>query len=349
MASVWDGVHGQERAVAALVGAAAHPVHAYLFVGPPGSTQRAAARAFAALLLTGGTDDPELRDARLALRGEHPDVREVERVGASISKEQVTEIIRQASMAPVEGARQVMILHELHRLDANAAARLLKTVEEPPPATVFVILADTITPDLVTIASRCVQVDFGPVPSEVIERVLVAEGAPPDAAATAAAAATGNLERARLLVGDPDLQHRREVFAGVPRRLDGTGHLVVAVCHELFALIDTAAAPLTERQAAEIAALDADAKATGERGGRRKSVEERHRRELRRHRTDELRSGLATMAASYRDALVDVSPHARPDALAEAVMRIHRTIETLDRNPNEMLQLQHLLLDLPSL
>ena len=71
--SVWDGVVGQPRAVDQLTRAAAAPVHAYLFVGPAGSTKDEAARAFAALLLT-GVDDAESRDARLALAGEHPDV-----------------------------------------------------------------------------------------------------------------------------------------------------------------------------------------------------------------------------------------------------------------------------------
>ena len=49
MSGLWDGVVGQDRAVARLVSCAAAPVHAYLFVGPPGCTKDVAARAFAAL------------------------------------------------------------------------------------------------------------------------------------------------------------------------------------------------------------------------------------------------------------------------------------------------------------
>jgi DNA polymerase-3 subunit delta' len=74
VASVWDHVVGQPRAVRLLTDAARNPVHAYLLIGPSGSTKHEAARAFAALLLT-GADDPDQRDARLALAGEHPDVR----------------------------------------------------------------------------------------------------------------------------------------------------------------------------------------------------------------------------------------------------------------------------------
>ena len=139
--SVWADVVGQDRAVDALRRAAVAPVHAYLFVGPPGSTKDEAARAFAALLLT-GSETADTRDARLALAGEHPDVREVVRIGPAIAAEQAAEIVRQAALAPVEGSRKVLILHEFHLLDAVGAGRLLKTVEEPPASAHFIVLAD---------------------------------------------------------------------------------------------------------------------------------------------------------------------------------------------------------------
>ncbi|HTH06452.1 MAG TPA: hypothetical protein VL916_11310 [Ilumatobacteraceae bacterium] len=345
--SVWDGVVGQPRAVEQLQRAAEAPVHAYLFVGPPGSTKDEAARAFAALLLT-GFDDPDARDARLALAGEHPDVREVERTGARISAEQVADIIRAASLAPVEGSRKVMVLHEFHLLDANGAARLLKTIEEPPQSTVFIVLADQVPPEFVTIASRCVKIEFGSIDPAVVEHTLVAEGVAPGAAALAAASAAGDLTRARVLANDPALVERRQAFASVASRLDGTGATVVALCTELNGLIDGAATPLAERQANEVVVLEERVSALGERGSGRKQLEERHRRELRRHRTDELRSGLAVMAGSYRDALV-AGTAPRPDAAAQAVHRVHEALEALERNPNETLLLQSLLLDLPSL
>ena len=344
--SVWDGVVGQPRAVEQLSRAAGSAVHAYLFVGPPGSTKHEAARAFAALLLT-GHDDPDTRDSRLALAGEHPDVREVERTGARIVAEQIGEIIRNASMAPIEGARKVMVLHDFHLLDAQGAARLLKTLEEPPPSAVFLVLADQVPPELVTIASRCVRIDFSAIPRDVIRDRLVAEGAPAVAAEQAADAAEGNLTRARVLVTDTGLMARRQAFAAVPVRLDGTGTTVIALCNELNALIEAAAAPLAARQTEEAEALEARVAATGERGSGRKQMEERHKREQRRHRVDELRSGMSVMAGVYRDALV-AGTLPRPEAAVAAVQRIHTSLEALERNPNETLLLQALLLELPS-
>ena len=345
--SVWSEVVGQTLAVDRLTHVARDPVHAYMFVGPPGSTKDEASRAFAALLMA-GTDDPAQRDARLALAGEHPDVREILRQGARISKDQVGDIIRNASLAPVEGNRKVMILHEFHLLEAEGAARLLKTLEEPPASTIFIVLADQVTPELVTIASRCARITFAALSNEVVAARLVESGIDPQTAEIAAQAAEGNLTRAQVLATDEGLMARRDAFAGLAGRLDGTGNTVVTLCTEVLGLIDASAAPLASRQAEEIKALEARIAATGERGSGRKQIEDHHKRELRRHRVDELRSGLGVLAGSYRDALVR-GQLPRPDAGVAAVTRIHESLEAMERNPNEALLLQALLLDLPSL
>lgn len=346
--SIWDGVVGQPGALRLLQAAAAAPVHAYLLVGPPGSTKVEAARAFAAALVSPADDDPDDRDARLALAGEHPDVREIERVGAAISADQAREIVRLASLAPVEGERKVMILHEFHLLRPEGAALLLKTLEEPPASTVFIVLADFVPADLITISSRCVRVPFRPLSDDVISAQLRADGVPDDRVTSAVAAAGGDLDRARLLAADEALAARRDAFRDVPHRLDGSGRVVMEVVDELHALLEEAAAPLVARHDAEVAALDARAAQFGERGSGRKALEERHARELRRYRTDELRSGLAVVAGTYRDALV-ADPSHRPDELAGAVHRVIKALEGFELNPNEKLLMQSLLWDLPPL
>ena len=84
----------------------------------------------------------------------------------------------------------------------------------------------------------------------------------------------------------------------------------------------------------------------GERGSGRSQLEERHKRERRRLRTDELRLGLTTLQAGYRDALA--TGHGDMHAWLGAVDRLHEAAEALPRNPSEALLLQALLLDLPS-
>lgn len=343
---IWDDVVGQREAIGRLRASADRgAVHAYLFLGPAGSTKLQAARAFAARLMT-GAEDADTRDARLILRGEHPDVHEVRRTGAAINKDQADEIVRAASMSPAEGSSKVMILEEFHLLAANGAARLLKTIEEPPASTTFLILADFVPNDLITIRSRCASIDFRAIGPDVVAARLVAEGLDPAGAMTAARAAHGDLDRARVLATDPALAERRAAFAAAPHGLDGSGAVAIRTAGELLAMIDAAAAPLTIRHAAEIAELDARIKAHGERGSGKKQLDDRHKRELRRHRADELRSGLATMAATYRDTVTSAAT-ADVAACAAAVLRIHRSIETLDRNPNEKLLVESLLWSLP--
>jgi hypothetical protein len=106
--------------------------------------------------------------------------------------------------------------------------------------------------------------------------------------------------------------------------------------------------PLAERHEGEVDALNERIARYGERGSGKKALEDRHRREQRRHRVDELMAGLTVIAAVYRDALV-AGRVPRPDDVADAVARIHHSIEALERNPNEALLLQHLLWSLPVL
>jgi len=105
--------------------------------------------------------------------------------------------------------------------------------------------------------------------------------------------------------------------------------------------------PLEARQAAEADALAERVARTGERGSGRKELADRHKRELRRLRTDELRFGLAILSGAYRDALV--AGTAGATACANAVDALRIAAENLVRNPNEALLLQALLLRLPPL
>lgn len=342
---VWADVVGQPRGVAAMKAAAASPVHAYLLIGPRGSGKRALARAFAATLLSEGRDDPE-RQVELALREAHPDLIVVERVGASISAEQADDIVERANLTPIEGERKVLVLDEFHLVADRVGPKLLKTIEEPPSGTHFVVLAEQVPPRLITIASRCVCIEVDPVPEEAIVERLVREGVAKDLASQAAAAAAGDMARARVLATDERLALRREAWHRVPERLDGTGSSAVVVTDEMLAMIDDAMAPLLERQSIETAALADRVERQGERGSGRKELAERHKREQRRYRTDELRFGLLTLARHYRNRLAS-SPHPQ-DAIA-ALEAIADLSENLVRNPNERLQLQALLVTLGDL
>ena len=339
---LWAGVVGQPQAVAELVAAANNPVHAYLLVGPPGVGKAAAARAFAGALLSDGLDEPAAQRARhLALAGTHPDLTEVERTGNTVVAAQAEEIVRIASLSPVEGNRKVLLLNDFHLIEAAAAPKLLKTIEEPPPGTVFVILAEDVPPDLVTIASRCVRIDFGPVPKEAITGVLIAEGVEAAVATEVSEAARGSLARARLLAVDPQISHRRQAWRAVPGGFDGTGATAAALVDELTEMIDEAQLPLTDRQSVELEALAEREAETGTRGSGRRDLEARHKREARRHRNDELRFGLGELASVYRSQMATGEP-AQVGAAVQALDHIVDAQRALLRNPSETLLLQAL-------
>ena len=333
--SLWDDVVGQDDAVGVLRSSVADPVHAYLIIGPHGSGKRAVARAFAAALMGRGLDDDAAaRQARLVLARDHPDVFEFDPEGASLRMEEVGEILDRVMRSPIEGRGKVLILDGFERV-SGAAPRLLKPIEEPSDGTWFLILADDVPADLVTIASRCVRLDLGPVPDELVAERLQAEGIAPDRAAEAAAAAAGDLDRARLLATDERLTLRRDAWRSVPDRLDGTGARAVETADDLLAMIDDAMAPLLARQALEVEALDELVRVRGERGSGRKDLEAKHKREIRRYRTDQLRAGLADLSRRYRDEFVASGSPGAADALAA----LSQTGAGLVRNPTERLQL----------
>jgi len=346
-APVLDRVKGQPGATRLLRGSVGAPVHAYLFLGPPGTGRRDAAVAFAAALLCPDGGCGDCASCREALAGRHPDMEVIERVGPSISVDQAREVARMALRTPRAARYQVLVLVDFDLVE-KAAPALLKTIEEPPDTTVIILIAESIARPFVTIASRCLQVQFEPLADTAIVEVLLAEGVESATAASAAEAAGGRLDRARLLARDPGFAARLHRWRTVPNRLDGSGARLTELVDELLA---SAAEPLEvvrERQAEELARLQHEAEQRGEKViPRRGAIEDRHRRELRRVRTDELRAGLATLSSMYRERLSEPEvSFQRLKSTLSAITAIDEAATRLTRNVNETMLLQWLLLRL---
>ena len=348
-AEPWAGIIGQPEAKARLEVAAEAPVHAYLFLSTQGSGTLRTARAFAGLVLAADLEAEVDRDRAvgLAVAGKHPDVLVIEPQGAALRVSEAEEIIRAGLRTPVEGRRKVIVVTGAEAIEEAAVGKLLKVIEEPPPSAVFVLLAEEVPPEIVTIASRCVTVEFGPLPIVELEQALLALGVDGERATAAAAASGGDLDRAKLLATDDDLAARADRWQRVPAKLDGTGYVVTELVNEVRDGMDRAQGPLEARQALDLEELEARVEQLGERGSGRTELVARHKREVRRLRSDELRFGLATMARVYRDHLVDGSslPVTEAGALA-ALDAIQAGSENIIRNPNEALLLQELFLTL---
>jgi DNA polymerase-3 subunit delta' len=348
-------VVGQPAAVAALRWAARLPVHAYLLLGPPGCGTRPAARAFAAALLCPDGGCGTCRHCTRALDGTHPDLVSIERTGASLGIDEARRLVTLAQRRPLESARQVLVVGDVH-LAARSAPALLKTIEEPPPATVFVLLAEDLPPELTTVASRCVEVVFPPVPTAVVVAWLLDHGVAPERAAAVAEGAGGDLERARLLADDPGYAARLDLWRSVPELLDDTGAVAVSLAQSLLAATDAAVEPLRAEHADELARLEEESKSLKERAlPGRKDIIDHQRRQESRWRSDDLRAGLAVLARAYRHRLEaalargDEGPDGAAARCARAVDLITATAAAREHNPFESLLLQGLLVRLGTL
>ena len=180
---VFASVVGQPRAVEQLMAAVAAPVHAYIFVGPRGAGKRRAAAVFAGELVGRAEDRDRNRD--LAVREEHPDLVIFEPEGPSFRTVEADAVVVEASRASTEAGRKVILIDRFHDATPEAAAKLLKPIEEPPASIVFVLLSEEVPPEHVTIASRSTRIDFPAVTIPAITTALLDRGVPPDVAEAA--------------------------------------------------------------------------------------------------------------------------------------------------------------------
>ena len=132
--------------------------HAYAFVGPSGSGRFTTALAFASELL--GADatrnHPDLHVVSPTPPESNPKGARAIRIGA------IRELERRASLRPALAGRRVLILDEADRMTGDAPQAFLKFLEEPPPATVVVLVLSGVRTVPATVISRCQIVRFRP-------------------------------------------------------------------------------------------------------------------------------------------------------------------------------------------
>jgi DNA polymerase-3 subunit delta' len=360
----WAKVPGQDRAVTQLQRAAQRPVHAYLLVGPRGSGVEEAARCFAAALITSDTSTPEddERSWDLVLRGVHPDVVEIDPPATQIRIEDAQAVVDEVWRSPIEGERKVVVLFDAERLRLNEAAanKLLKTLEEPPPRAVIILVTSGADQLLPTIRSRCQRVDFAYLGADAVASALTADGIPAERAELLARLAGGRIDRARAL--DGRLGPVRDAFVTAAAAMDGTGGAVAQHAERVQMAIAEALVELESAQAVEAEQLGAELEAAGypERTQRAqlRRLDERHKRAHRRARIDALLEGITALETVYRDALggsadrrlnldrdvLVVNPRAASAALDACRDARHAIGEF---NPNETLLVERLFLHLP--
>lgn len=224
----FDQVRGQKRVVEILQRAIAQDrvPHAYLFCGPAGSGKMTVALALAAAIqctAAPGQGCGQCDSCARIAAGLHPDVQVLERQGAAqiIPIETIrTQVIPQLGKAPHEGAARIFLIEEAAALAGASANALLKTLEEPPRRTQFILC--TTAPDqlLPTIRSRCQRVTFSALGADLRAALRGGEEAAERVSALAealhGAATSADLDRLYHTAGDA-AGERAEVEAVLDR------------------------------------------------------------------------------------------------------------------------------------
>jgi len=236
----FDEVVGQQHVVRTLRNAVEQGKvhHAYLFVGSRGTGKTSMAKILARSLNCergGPTITPcgECESCLTIASGTSIDVIEMD-AASNRSVDDVRDLRERVAYAPTGGRWKVYILDEAHMLTKEAWNAFLKTLEEPPPNTVFVLATTEAHKVMATIADRCQRFDFQRPSleqiSEVLTRVAVAEGIEADDAAVAmiARSASGSFRDA---LGTLD---QLVAFGGDRVELDAVLELLGAVDAELL-------------------------------------------------------------------------------------------------------------------
>lgn len=207
---------GHDEIVKTLTGAliSGRVAHAYLFSGPRGVGKQTTALAFARALVCSrpsGGDGCAVCDSCSRLdRGIHPEVRVIRPDGTTVKIGQVRQLAAGVRLGPEGGGRAVRIVDEADTMTAEAANSLLKTLEEPLPGVVVILITTRPQAILPTILSRCQHIYFQPLLKHQLVRGLAGiSGEPRERLLLAASLAGGSLGRAlELLSGGLEARDR---------------------------------------------------------------------------------------------------------------------------------------------
>lgn len=229
---IWQQLLGHHDQVALLRGSIARGRlgQAYLLAGPPGIGKKRFALLLAQSLLCDHCSDSDLDACGVCSAcsqvqaGSHPDLivaelpegkraLPLELFLGSPERRGKEGLCYELSLRPMSASRKVAIIDDADTLNQESGNALLKTLEEPPPHSLMLLVASS--PDVVlpTIRSRCQVLRFHPLAEAEVETLLLREQITDDAEAAKEAAllSDGSLQTAAQLL-DPELRHLRQTL-----------------------------------------------------------------------------------------------------------------------------------------
>lgn len=195
--------------------------HAYLLVGPQGVGKARFALAFA-MTLNCTHDALEqrpcgtCRSCRLYQSGNHPDLITAandERSG-QIKIDAVRDVARLLALKPFDSRYRVALFRDFDLTQGQAQDALLKTLEEPSPHAILLLLATSTRPILSTITSRCQTLPLRPIPIAQVQQALIERGCDAESADLLAHLSQGRVEWALQALEDETILAQRDDILG---------------------------------------------------------------------------------------------------------------------------------------
>jgi DNA polymerase-3 subunit delta' len=210
-------IKGQDRQIEILMNAIKRNTvsHAYLFTGIPGIGKRITATAMAKALNC-EVENGDFCDCCISCKKiehrNHPDIFWIEPEGDYIKIEQIRRMQEQIKYTLYEGKNKVVIIDKAEKMNLQSSNCLLKTLEEPPPHTVLILLTTTPYQVLPTIRSRCQRIMFQPLSVDLIKEVLEKRGVKSEKFKLIASLACGSVGKAMQWMEGGALKERRKLL-----------------------------------------------------------------------------------------------------------------------------------------
>ncbi len=284
--------------------------HAWLFTGPPGSGRSQIAFAFAAALVCPQGGCAECNACQMVRIGNHPDVQVLNTERVQISIEEVSEFIEKSEQMPALANYRIMIVEDADRMSERTSNLLLKSLEEPPKGTIWMLCAPSESDLLPTIRSRVRRIMLK-VPSvdEVAKLLIEKYSVPEHLALTAAAQAQSHVGMARRLATNaPARERRSKVLEAVLAIADLPS--AISASEILLKLAESDGQQLTgeldEQERAELLArmgITEDSKLTPAMRSQIKKLEDAQKKRATRSKRDGLDRIFVDLMGLYRDVL----------------------------------------------
>lgn len=372
--TVWDEIVGQEKTVETLKKTIAidNIKHAWLFSGPAGSGRSIVAKAFATALICENRENVGCgvcANCYAAKKNIHPDIHIEITENTIFSVEKIRTLIAKSYQKPSNSTWRIIIIEDADRMSERTSNVLLKTLEEPPPQTVWMLCTPNPTDMLPTISSRCQKIRLQlPELEKIVELLVTRDNIAPDLAKFTAQISQNHIGMSKYLAKTPEaLQRREKVLELFPPKNSATN--VVQIAAKIMVLVEEATKSeletrsLFERKKILESFGLANAKVIPANiRSQIKQLAENQKRRSTRYGRDVLDRALLDVAGLYRDVLlqqlqvsspiinvdletkiIDMAKSGFPEKTLQNLNTIYGTRKLLNTNGSTLLMLENML------